>query len=341
MSVAPERIIVAIPTLNEAESIAACLASLMDGDPALARVRFVVADGGSADDTCAIVSRLAQTRPNLTLIRNSKRIQAAAVNLVARSAGGADVLVRCDAHALYPPGYVLGVANALAAEGADSIVSPMDSVGVSAMQRAIAWASDSPFGNGGAAHRAGRRSGPVDHGHHAGFRLARFLSLGGYDERFAHNEDAEYDLRLLRAGGRIHLRADLRVRYRPRATLAALWRQYRNYGRGRRQTLRKHKSRPRLRQAAPAAHLGTMAFCVAFAPLAPALLLYPAAYLAALGVIGAGFAWAKRDWAGLLTAPALFVMHVAWALGFLGGEGTPARSRAERQGSDAARPQGP
>ena len=38
-----------------------------------------------------------------------------------------------------------------------------------------------------------RKSGYVDHGHHAAFRAASFKAIGGYDETFSHNEDAEFD----------------------------------------------------------------------------------------------------------------------------------------------------
>ena len=36
----------------------------------------------------------------------------------------------------------------------------------------------------------------ADHGHHALMRISAFRAVGGYDESFSHNEDAELDYRL-------------------------------------------------------------------------------------------------------------------------------------------------
>lgn len=320
----PARIVVVIPALNEARAIEACLASLMDGDPALASVRFVVADGGSEDATVNIVRRMRAHRPNLWLVHNRQRLQAAGVNLVARIAADcADILVRCDAHALYPKRFVLDVAEQLVGLGVDSVVVAMDSVGQKPLQRAIAWASDTRLGSGGAAHRGGTTSGFVDHGHHAGFRLKKFLAVGGYDETFAANEDAELDARLNAAGGLIWLAADLRITYRPRDTLPKLWRQYRRYGAGRAATLKKHRIKPRIRQALPIVALLGFALGLALSPLWPPAALAPLGYLSILILGAAWIAWKRRAPEGLLAAPALWVMHTAWALGFLAEAAKP------------------
>ncbi len=72
----------------------------------------------------------------------------------------------------------------------------MATVGKVGFQRAVAAAQNSVLGNGGSAHRRAAVSRYVDHGHHAAFDRAFFLSIGGYNETFSHNEDAEYDHRV-------------------------------------------------------------------------------------------------------------------------------------------------
>lgn len=314
-----DEILVAIPVLNEARHVDACIRSLMAGDPRLAGVRFVVADGGSTDGTQDIVRRLQAEFGNLALAANPGRLQAAAVNLVAAGARGTPVryLVRCDAHAAYPPGYVTRVADTLAATGADSVVACMDAVGRTCFQKANAWIVDSPLGSGGSAHRGGMRSGYADHGHHAGFRLARFLALGGYDERFSHNEDAEYDQRLVAAGGRIWLDATIRHDYLPRDTVRGLARQYWNYGRGRARNLRKHRTWPKPRQMAPVAVLAGCAAGFVAAPVVPAALTVPAAYVGILAVASVAIAVRRRSACGLLAGLAAATMHLAWGAGFM------------------------
>jgi succinoglycan biosynthesis protein ExoA len=339
---APERIVVAIPTLNEERHIAETIRQLMTGDSAMQRVTVIVADGGSNDRTREIVAEIARAHPNVRLVDNPDRLQAAAVNRVAEIAAqtpGVDILVRCDAHAGYPPGFVRGVAASLLASGADSLVVPMDSIGAAGFQNAVAWVSDTPLGSGGSAHRGGVVSAFVDHGHHAGFRLERFRALGGYDETFSHNEDAEYDRRLVAVGGRIFMDAALRIDYYPRATWRGLWRQYRNYGRGRARTVLKHAMRPKPRQLIPAVNLVLLAFGVIGAAASPWTLAWPALYLGVLIAVSLGLAILKRSWDGLLAGPALAAMHNGWGLGFLETLlGRLLSVQAGRRGSPATTP---
>ncbi len=313
-----EEVIAVIPTLNEAAHIEACVRSLLAGDDRLRAIDLVVADGGSHDGTQAIVRRLGAEFPNLRLLDNPGRLQSAAVNLAARTAdGGRTILVRCDAHALYPDNYVMRVADALVQRGVASVVVPMDAAGTGCFQKANAWIVDTPLGSGGSAHRGGRVSGLVDHGHHAAFDLKTFLGLGGYDETFSHNEDAEYDVRLRRSGGRIFMDAGIRLTYFPRAGVAELARQYFNYGKGRARTLMKHGERPRLRQLLPPLTLVACAAGLAVAPVWPWALILPCGYLAALVAASIGMAVKKRSPCGLLAGPASAIMHMSWSAGLL------------------------
>jgi succinoglycan biosynthesis protein ExoA len=193
----------------------------------------------------------------------------------------------------------------------------MDAVGRGCFQRAAAWIVDTPLGSGGSAHRGGKKSMFVDHGHHAGFDLKTFLHVGGYDESFSHNEDAEFDKRLRDAGGRIFLDAEIRLRYLPRKTASALAKQYFNYGKGRARTILTHSERPRLRQMIPVA---TQLACLAglvFAPFNLMSLALPAGYLGILLLASLGIALKHRSLCGLMAGPASAVMHMSWAAGFL------------------------
>lgn len=317
---ASRSILVVIPTLNEARSIEGVLRSLGEDLPEGAQVAFVVADGGSSDGTVDIVQRLAQANPKLRLVHNPQRLQSAALNLAVRQFGhDADVLVRCDAHAQYPRGYVRRLLDTLERSGADSVVVPMDSSGVGCFQRAVAWVSNTWAGTGGSAHRGGRRSGFVDHGHHAAFRMASFRRAGGYDESFSHNEDAEFDCRQQRLGGRVYLDADIRLGYQPRATPASLARQYFAYGRGRSRTVRRHPGSMRARQLALPVHLVLSTLAFALAAWLPLLLLWPLAYVAVLLATSASIAWQERSACGLLAGGAAAILHVCWAAGFIAG----------------------
>ncbi len=315
---AAKTVLVGIPTLNEAAHIETCVRSLLMGDDRLADIKIVVADGGSTDDTVAIVKSLAAEFPNVSVIDNPKRLQSAAINQVAASATAEiKYLIRCDAHSIYPPGFVTQVADAMVRTQAASVVVCMDAVGTDCFQKANAWIVDTPLGSGGSAHRGGTASGYYDHGHHAGFDLAYFRQIGGYDESFSHNEDAEYDHRLALAGGKIWLDADIRLSYLPRATVRSLAKQYYAYGRGRARNLMKHKAKPKLRQLAPVVNfLGLIAAGLGSAVF-PVFALYPAAYISALLLASIYIALKYKSACGLLAGLASGTMHIAWAAGFL------------------------
>lgn len=322
LPIQPEQVLVAVPTLNEARHIERCLRSLMESDPFCDRVLFAVADGGSTDETRTIVEALTQTHSNLVLLDNPDVLQSAGINRVVAELAGPDhvILVRCDAHAKYPSGYVRRIVDAFANHpDAASVAGVLDARGDNGFQQASAWAVDTRLGSGGSAHRGGTRSGWVDHGHHAGFRLEWFRRLGGYDPGFSHNEDAEYDHRLAQADGRLWLEGQLRTDYVMRPTPSALWIQYWHYGKGRARTVMKHRMRPRARQIAPALLLVLQLCCLVAAPFWPPALGLPALYLAMLAAVSVVAAVRMQSVCGLWAGVALFIIHNAWGAGFIRG----------------------
>jgi succinoglycan biosynthesis protein ExoA len=333
-----ERVVVAVPALNESRVIEEVLRGLAAEADGFAGFKIVVADGGSTDGTQAIVERLAGELSCVSLVKNPRVIQSAGVNLVARCNPAADILVRCDAHAVYPAHYIRNLVGTLGRMGSDSVVVPMDCVGRSCFERAVGWASDTPVGSGGSAHRGGTRSGFVDHGHHAAFRMSAFMDTGGYDESFRQNEDAEFDNRLTARGGKVFLDAGIRIGYHPRGDFRGLWRQYFNYGFGRSRTARRHPHTMRLRQLMVPAHL---CIFIASALLAAAtgkalFLAWPLLYASILLATSMALAVSKRSLCGLLAGPAACVMHTAWAAGFLAGLALTREARFNR----ASQPRG-
>jgi succinoglycan biosynthesis protein ExoA len=304
-----------VPCLNEAANLPALLDDLL-ADLGNEDAIIVVADGGSTDASREIVRAYAARDPRVRLMTNPARYQSAGVNRAARLyAAGRRWLVRIDAHADYPRGFVRRLIEEAERTGADEVVVRLVTTGRGWFQRAAATAMNSALGAGGSAHRVGASAGWVDHGHHALFDLNVFLGLGGYDERFTHNEDAEFDTRLAAAGGRIWLTDAIAVGYHPRSRPGALFRQYFNYGRGRARTTLKHRTRLRLRQlaplaVAPAALVAPAAF--EFAPLALPAALWACACLAG----GLALAVKSRHPSDVAAGPVAMLMHLGWSLGF-------------------------
>jgi succinoglycan biosynthesis protein ExoA len=240
------------------------------------------------------------------------------MNLAARIASPrATVLLRADAHALYPPDYLAICVTALTKTGAASVVVPMMTVGDAGFQHAVAAAQNSLLGNGGSAHRRASPSQFIEHGHHAAFNRDFFLNVGGYNETFSHNEDAEYDHRVSLAGGRIWLCGDITLSYFPRRDPWGLAKQYFFHGAGRARTLLTHHIRPRLRQLLPLLILLGSLGGLLLTPVHLGFSLIPLGYcLACLG-FGTSEALRRHDLWLLAVGPAAMIMHLSWATGFI------------------------
>ncbi|RUW20441.1 glycosyltransferase family 2 protein [Mesorhizobium sp. M4B.F.Ca.ET.215.01.1.1] len=311
----PASSLIVIPCLNEAAHIGALLEQLRPAAQRLGAL-IVVADGGSADGTLGIVEGITRHDARVVLMHNPKRIQSAAINLAVASHGdGARYLIRIDAHGGYPDDYCDRLVEEASATGADSVVVSMLTSGTGAVQKAVAAAQNSKLGTGGSKHRHQSAGEWVDHGHHALMRIAAFSAVGGYDETFSHNEDAELDYRLRQAGHRIWMSGRTHMIYYPRSSLKSLYFQYLGYGRGRARNVLKHRMVPKLRQMIP-------------------LLVFPVVLLAAFSFVhwlaavpfmvwaavclGYGLATAirQRNPGLTLVGVSAMVMHFGWSVGF-------------------------
>ncbi|MEZ5778653.1 MAG: glycosyltransferase family 2 protein [Paracoccaceae bacterium] len=314
-AVAARTVLIVIPCLNEAAFIGGLLRQLLPFAESVGG-RIVVADGGSTDGTVDIVRRFAAGHSAVICLHNPRRIQSAGVNLAVRKYGAGTVyVIRIDAHCTYPDDYCLRLIEEAEATGAGSVVVGMIAEGRGLIQGVNAAVQNSRIGNGGSRHRRMPSGSFVEHGHHALMRTDVFNFVGGYDESFRCNEDAELDYRISQSGERIWLTARTVVTYHPRRTLMALFRQYFTYGRGRAQTVLKHKSRPVARQilvllVLPALLLSTFAFVTWWAAV-------PAAIWAA-ACLASGFAIAVRSRRPRLALAGLsaMIIHGAWSLGF-------------------------
>jgi succinoglycan biosynthesis protein ExoA len=306
---------VVIPCLNEAAHIAALVERLSLSADRL-DMKIVIVDGGSTDGTQAIVETIAAANPRVSLLRNAKKIQSAAVNLAIETFDDRfRSFIRIDAHGDYPGDYCDRLIEDAEATGAESVVVSMATKGFGAFQKATAMAQNSRLGNGGSPHRHGAKGHWTDHGHHALMRVSAFRSVGGYDESFSHNEDAELDYRLRAAGHRIWMTDKTFMVYYPRASVPALFRQYLGYGRGRARNILKHRAMPKIRQMIPLMVFPVVAgMSLAFLSLAA---LVPAALWAAacLGY-GVWMAVSQRNPYGPLVGFSAMVMHLAWSAGF-------------------------
>ena len=227
-------VLIVIPSLDEEAHIEGVIANLQR-DRRCRDALIVVSDGGSSDQTVAIVERIGRNDPRVRVLATTGRLSTStSLNRAVECFGhGKTWLVRLDAHAGYPKDYASRLVAKAIETGASSVVTPMFTRGETCFERAAAAAQNSFLGTGGSAHRLLNRGGWVEHGHHALIHLDWFGKVGGYDKDLNFNEDAEFDRRLIKSGGRIWLADELVLTYFPRGNTASLFRQYIKHGRGR------------------------------------------------------------------------------------------------------------
>ncbi|MCJ2108476.1 glycosyltransferase family 2 protein [Methylobacterium sp. E-041] len=308
---------VVIPVLNEEKHIEFVLNNILQNKPE-SILEVIVVDGGSSDKTRDIVERFCLIDENIKLINNPQKIQASGINLaVLQSNPLSEVIIRMDAHADYDSHYLFHLLNEIKSRDAESIVVRLFTVGNSCFQRAVAFVSNNALGTGGAAHRMGNKSKYVDHGHHAAIKKSSFLALGGYDDSFSANEDAEFDHRLTKSGGKIWFCSDIVVRYFPRSNPAALSKQYFRYGQGRAQNSQKNRQMLRIRQSLPIFFVLYLIFLIPLAILNPIFLAPFLVYSTSL-ILSALFAlYRERSLCYLHVLSVLPIIHLSWGGGFL------------------------
>jgi succinoglycan biosynthesis protein ExoA len=302
---------VVIPTFQEVGAIGECLQRV--GRQSHADLQVLVADGGSTDGTRAVVEAVAAVDERVRLIDNPRRMQSAGLNESLAEAKG-EVVVRLDARSFVDDDYVARCVALLDATGAAVVGGRMVArPAAGAVARGIALANGAWWGAGPARFHADGVAGPAETVYLGSFQRSWLEAVGGWAEDVGVNEDYELNHRIRAAGGVVWLDPGLAVGYRPRATFAALARQYFRYGRSKAATARRHPGSVRLRQAVPAGLV-----VVGAAGLLPgrvgraarAATVGHAVLVAGLGAASPG-APAERAAAGL----AAWIMHWCWSAG--------------------------
>lgn len=216
-------IAIIIPTLNEERFIAACLDSVLQQNYPIDKMDILVVDGGSADDTTAIVEQYHQQYENIRLLHNERKIQAIAFNIgVANST--APYIVRLDAHATYNKEYIALCIEDLQADdkrgnaGGRFIIQAQNNSLWAVCNQILNY---SKFGIGGATFRVGNQAGNVDTVPFGAFTRKVIEQVGGMREDLPRGEDNEYNSRIRKAGYDIYYNPEIKIYYYARPTLSA------------------------------------------------------------------------------------------------------------------------
>ncbi|MBE9046137.1 glycosyltransferase family 2 protein [Pleurocapsales cyanobacterium LEGE 10410] len=253
---------IVIPTYNEVDNIDAIINCFLASNyPNL--LEIVVVDGQSTDGTSERVKQLAHEYPVVKIIENPQRIQSAALNIGLKACAG-DIFVRADAHCDYAPDYIEQCVLALRESKALNVGGCQRFVARTPFQAAIALASRSWLGSGGAKYRDPNYSGYADTVYLGCFKRQALLEVTlstqeVFDTTQVTNQDAELNQRLLdQSPQAIYVSSKIEVWYYPRKTWRSLWNQYFKYGRGRYLTTIKHPERSQIRGKLPFLFVSTM-----------------------------------------------------------------------------------
>ena len=316
---------VIIPCRNEVRYIGGCLDSVLAAEYPTERLEVIVVDGMSGDGTRDVLAGYAARHPNLRVVDNPRAITPAALNIAVRAARG-DLVMRMDAHATYPPGYVPGLVRALARSDADIVGGVLETVpaGATAIARAIAAAMSHPFGVGNSRFRIGTAEPRyVDHIAFFCCRRGLFARVGHFDEELVRSQDGEFSFRVIRAGGKILLDPSVRASYFARDSVRSVSRMFFQYGFFKTLTARKIGRVMTVRQLVPALFLLALvhlaALSVVWAEAAVLLAGLLGAYGLGLLAAAAGAAPRRGLASAALLAVVLPVMHFSYGWGYLRG----------------------
>jgi len=314
---------VIMPVRNEGDFIERAITSVLDNDYPARKIEVFVIDGMSDDGTRETVERLSLADDRVKMLDNPKRIVPAAMNVGLKAARG-DVFIRVDGHAEVPRDFVTMSVKCLHEHPEAWVVGGyMETVADDYTGCAIASAMRSPVGVGNARFRLGDYEGWVDtlaFGAHHKWVPER---IGYFDEELVRNQDDEFNLRIILAGGKIWMSKSIRSKYSSRASLGQLWRQYFQYGFWRIRTLQKHRRPAMFRQLVPLLLVSSL-LLLGLAGLfwRPAWILLAAeAGLYLLGLAAGALDVGRRSgWKYVPMAPLIFgILHFAYGLGSLWG----------------------
>ena len=292
------------------DAVDSILRSDFDGD-----LEIVIAVGPSRDGTRELAEQISRSEPRIRVIENPSGRTPDGLNAALKESSH-EIVVRMDGHSEIAPGYISLAVQILEKTKAVNVGGIMAAEGTTPFESAVATAMRSPLGVGSSRFHTGGESGSVDTVYLGVFRRSALLAIGGYDQRFTRAQDWEMNYRLRKAGGVVWFDPRLQVKYRPRNSIAALARQYFEYGRWRRAVLRRHQGSVHWRYLAPPINLFiNFLSIVGGLFLSPLLLIPTLIYLAAIltGSLIIGKNWNSR----FILPVVLITMHFSWGFGFI------------------------
>jgi glycosyltransferase involved in cell wall biosynthesis len=314
-----------IPCRNERNFIEKCLESILGQDYDRNRLEVLVLDGISEDGTNTIVNKYSTKYPFIRVLENPGKIVSKAMNIGIRNARG-EAILKMDAHCTYEKDYISKCVRYLdeyAADNAGGICITLPSSNT-LVAESVALALSHPFGVGNSYFRIGSREPKfVDTVPFGCYRKEVFEKIGFFDEELIRNQDDEFNLRLIKKGGKVLLAPEIVSYYYARDSLSKLLRMCFQYGYFKPLVARKVGGVFTWRQLVPALFVGSVlasaALSVVGKPFLWVLLSILSFYVLTNLAVSFDIAL-KKGLKYFFALPIVFsTLHVSYGIGYLMG----------------------
>lgn len=221
-----------IPCRNEEKFIGKCLESILNQDYPKERMEILVIDGMSDDKTREIIKEYSQKHSFIKLLDNENRTTPQGMNIGIKESRG-DVIVLVNAHAVLDEDFLkwsIHYLNKL--QEVDAVGGKLSAISEDKiLPKTISFVSDSIFGSGGIRYRQMTKEGFVkDTLPYCAYRKEIFEKIGLIDENLIRGNDAEFNLRLLKKGGKIYFSPRIKSYLYSRSSLRKFCKQQFQYG---------------------------------------------------------------------------------------------------------------
>jgi succinoglycan biosynthesis protein ExoA len=307
-----------IPIRNEEKYMKKCLDSILENDYPMDKVEILLIDGLSEDRTRDILFDYLRKYPFISLLDNHKKIQVAALNIGIEAAKGS-IILRMDAHSVYPPDYIRQCVQLLETTEASNVGGVLVAEGSNYTAKAIALAVTCSFGVGDAKYRIATTEEWVDTIFPGAWKKQTLMELGGFREDWVINEDYELNFRLRESGGKILLSPTIKCHYFVRDSIPSFIRQYFRYGFWKVKTIVAHPHSLRWRQMIPPLFVICLFLSLLLLPINLLFLSLPFTYFMANFFFSVRVSYRKGFRYVFLLPFLFFSIHLNWGLGFIFG----------------------
>lgn len=214
---------VILPVYKEEKYIESCIKSLISQTYDRKLMEWIIVDGNSTDNTRSIIQSYSDNYP-IRLLINEKRKTPISLNMAIKASKG-EVIIRFDAHAVFPPDYIEKCVECLGKIGADNVGGWVETKAEGYVGKAIAKILSSKFGVGGSSFRTEKKSGYVDTVPFGAFKRSVFDKLGLFNEELLRSEDNDINARIIDSGGKVYLSEDIHSVYYCRDSVSGLVKQ--------------------------------------------------------------------------------------------------------------------